>query len=251
VREPSRVTSTWGKKASNLRSWVLMKAIQPDCARSLVVLAAALSFGCSYRGEREIVHIDGEIFDAVVRSQAPDSSNPEPRTTSALRFDARPAGDNTDLAATPEHPRRLDLSEGADSLSAGALRSIINQRKDILRSAAVEEGGPFNYPDCGGTRTRRAPDSTAHLGAPRCPGFVRRYVTVGLPYRGAAPLLVKVRPPESPPADSAGEQWTVLVTESSVGPGGQQWRQYVTLFRREPESGRLAMAERFLLSWAE
>jgi hypothetical protein len=251
VREPSRVTSVREKKASNLRSWMLMKAIQPDCARSLVVLAAALSLGCTYRGEREVVHVDGVIFEAVVRSQAPDSSNPEPPTLSALRFDARPAGDNTDLAATPEHPRRLDLSEGSDSLSADALRSIVDQRKEILRSVSVEEGGPFNYPDCGGARTRRTPDSASRLDAPRCPAFVRRYVTVGLPYRGAAPLLVKARPPESPAADTTGEQWTVLVTESSVGPGGQQWRQYVALFHRDSESGRLAMAERFLLSWAE
>ena len=228
-----------------------MKVIQPGCPRSLSCLAAAAFLGCASPGEREIVHADGEIFEAVVRSQVSDSAKPEPRTASAFRFDSRPVGDNTDLAVTPEHPRPLDLSDAEDTVSADALRSMVEQRKEILRSIGVEEGGPFNYPECGGARTRRSHDSTSTLAAPKCPKFVRRYVTVGLPYRGAAPLLDKARPPESPRPDSRGEQWTVLVTESSVGPGGQQWRQYVTLFRRDAESGRLTLAERFLLSWAE
>ena len=196
------------------------------------------------------MHADGEIFEAVVRSQVSDIAKLEPRSARAFRFDSRPVGDNTDLAVTPEHPRPLDLSDAEDTVSANALRSMVEQRKEILRSIGVEEGGPFNYPECGGTRTRRSHDSTSTLAAPKCPKFVRRYVTVGLPYRGAAPLLDKARPPESPRPDSRGEQWTVLVTESSVGPGGQQWRQYVTLFRRDSESGRLTLAERFLLSWA-
>ena len=228
-----------------------MKVIQPGCPRFLSCLAAVLFLGCASPGDREIVHADGEIFEAVVRSQVSDSAKLEPRTASAFRFDSRPVGDNTDLAVTPEHPRPLDLSDAEDTVSADALRSMVEQRKEILRSIGVEEGGPFNYPECGGARTRRSHDSTSMLAAPKCPKFVRRYVTVGLPYRGAAPLLDKARPAESPRPDARGEQWTVLVTESSVGPGGQQWRQYVTLFRRDAESGRLSLAERFLLSWAE
>src|SRR5205085_1284488 len=79
-----------------------MKGIQADCRRSLSCLAAALFLGCGSAGEREIVHADGEIFEAIVRSQVSDSAKLEARTTSALRFDSRPAGDNTDLAMTPE-----------------------------------------------------------------------------------------------------------------------------------------------------
>jgi hypothetical protein len=41
------------------------------------------------------------------------------------------------------------------------------------------------------------------------------------------------------------------VTESSVGPGGENWRQYAWLFRRDPETRRLLVAEKYLLSWAE
>ena len=201
--------------------------------------------------ERSIVRVDGEIFESVVRAQLSDSSKLVPGAMSPLRFDSRPAGDNTDLAATPDRPRQLDLGDPSDSLSTDALNSIVEQRKDILKSIGIEEGGPLNYPDCGGTRTRRSRDSTGLLPAPKCPAFVRRYITVGLPYRGAAQILNKARPAGAPAPDSTGEMWTVLVTESSVGPGGQEWRQYVSLFRRDNETGRLALAERFLLSWAE
>jgi len=228
-----------------------MKAIQTDSLRSLVCAGVALVLGCGHSTERSIVRADGEIFESVVRSQFSDSSKFLPRTISPLRFDARPAGDNADLAATPDRPRPLDLADSSDSLSSSALNSIVEQRKHILKTIGIEEGGPFNYPDCGGTRTRRSRDSSAVLPAPKCPAFVRQYITVGLPYRGAAQILNRARPVGVSPPDSAGELWTVLVTETSVGPGGQQWRQYVSLFRREPETGRLGLAERFLLSWAE
>ena len=229
-----------------------MKGIQGVRFRSLGCAGTAILLACGNGAERSIIRADREIFESVVRSQLVDSSQPSPRAaTSALRFDSRPAGDNTDLVSTPDRPRQLDLVAASESLSSDALAAVIEQRKDILKSIGVEEGGPFNYPDCGGARTRRTRDSTGVPPPPRCPSVARRYITVGLPYRGAASILSKVRPAVSPPPDSTGEQWTVLVTESLVGPGGQQWRQYVSLFRRDTESGRLALVERFLLSWAE
>ena len=226
-----------------------MKAIHPDRLRSRFVAAIAIFLGCGYEGERAIVHADSEIFEAVARSQLSDTTERSGSATGALRFDSRPAGDNAELAATPDHPRNLDLAAAGDSLSADAVNTIVEERKDILKTIGIEEGGPFNYPECGGARRSR--DSTTLEPAMRCPDFVRRYVTVGLPYPGAAQLLAKLRPPEVPTPDSTGEQWTVLVTENSVGPGGQQWRRYVSLFRRDPISGRLGLVERFLLSWAE
>jgi hypothetical protein len=36
-----------------------------------------------------------------------------------------------------------------------------------------------------------------------------------------------------------------------VGPGGQEWRQYAWLLRRDPQTGQLVLVEKFLLSWAE
>ena len=227
-----------------------MKAIQPDALRVLSFAACAFVLGCMSDAEREMVRVDGEIFEAVARSQFSDTAGQSTSAPAGLRFDARPAGDNADLSGTPG-PRPLEPGNAGDSVLANTQPVIVEQRKDILRSLGIEEGGPFNYPDCGGARTRRTKDSTHTLPPPACPDSPLRYVTVGLPYRGTSPVLARARPPGTPAPDSTGEQWTVLVTESSVGSGGQQWRQYVTLFRRNPETGRLAMAERVLLSWAE
>lgn len=228
-----------------------MKAIQPNGLRALCCAAGTLLLGCMSDAKREIVRVDGEIFEAVARSQFSDTTARASRAPAGLRFDARPAGDNADLSGTPERPRPLEPGSAGDSVLANTQPAIVEQRKDILRSLGIEEGGPFNYPECGGARTRRTKDSTSTLPPPACPDSPLRYVTVGLPYRGASPVLARARPPGTPAPDSTGEQWTVLVTESSVGSGGQQWRQYVTLFRRDRETGRLAMAERILLSWAE
>jgi hypothetical protein len=113
----------------------------------------------------------------------------------------------------------------------------------------VEGGGPFDYPDCGGAR--RVSDSAEANVPGRCPREPVRYVTVGIPYRGAAPVLDKLRRPESPTPDTSAELWTLVVSETNIGPGGQQWRQYAWLFRRDPGTGRLALAEKFLMAWAE
>lgn len=224
--------------------------MQPYPLRLLGCAGAALLLACGDERERSIIRADAEIFDSVVQTQRADTLRLLPRTLS-VRIDSRPVGDNADLAATPDRPRQLDLSAAEDSLSAAALEAVVQQRKRILRSAGIEEGGPFNYPECGGARMPRSADSTNYSPAAVCPDFVRRYITVGLPFRGAAQILNRARPVGAPPPDSTGEMWTVLMTESSVGPGGQQWRQYVSLFRRDAGSGRLGLVERFLLSWAE
>src|SRR5205085_9426431 len=126
-----------------------------------------------------------------------------PSATSGLRFDSRPAGDNTDLVASAEKPLRLEVGAAADSVSGDLQGVIVEQRKDILKSLRIEEGGPFNYPECGGARTRRSRDSSALLQPPKCPALLRRYITVGLPYRGAAEILARVRPAEAPVPDSS------------------------------------------------
>jgi hypothetical protein len=238
-------------RALNLRSWFLMKGIQADSLRWLSVLSIIAVASCGDERERALVRADAEIFESVARAQLADSSDTVSSIVSPLRIDARPAGDNTDLASTPDHPRRLEVGEQIDSVSVASTETIVEQRKDILKSLRIEEGGPFNYPECGGARARLSRDSTVVLPAPKCPPQVTRYITVGLPYLGASPILDKVRPPELPAPDSSAELWTVLITESSVGPGGQQWRQYASLFKRDAQSGRLEMVERFLLSWAE
>lgn len=227
-----------------------MKGIQTYSLRRIQAITLVAVIGCGLGRERAIVGADGEIFESVARDQLPSPRDTLGVATSPLRIDSRPAGDNTELASTPDRPKQLELGEPGDSIPPGVAEVIVEQRKAILASLGIADGGPFDYPECGGARPRFR-DSTVTLTGPNCPSQVSRYVTVGLPYRGASPLLDKVRPQNSPAPDSTVEMWTVLITESSVGPGGQQWRQYVSLFRRDPATGRLAMAERFLLSWAE
>ena len=210
-------------------------------------VAAATLFACAApREQREFAATDSETFQAIVRSQVIDSANP-----GFLRVDARPAGDKEILPPTSGTPAGFDPDSSIDDVAEGATQLITDQRKEILKDLHIEEGGPFVYPNCGGFRTHRFRDSVAVHPNPDCPKAFHNYVTVGLPIRGLSTVVTKARRPETPPPDTTGELWTVLVTETSVGPGGQQWRQYAWLFRRSLESGRLGVAEKVLLSWAE
>ena len=228
-----------------------MKGIATTHLSSLwSVLAALTTVSACARlsdAERTLIEADGETFETVVRSQLTDSVA---ASFGFLRVDERPGGDEGLLIGAAQQPRGFDLAPSADSVSTRATDRIQDRRRDILGELRVEEGGPFSYPECGGARRIR--DSLAGaVGETKCPRQPYRYVTVGLPHRGAAPVLEKVRRPESPAPDSSAELWTVLVTETNIGPGGQSWRQYAWLFRRDQFSGRLVLVERFLLSWAE
>ncbi|HJP86341.1 MAG TPA: hypothetical protein VJ852_10150 [Gemmatimonadaceae bacterium] len=226
-----------------------MKSIQAKRLSALNALLAAsiISIACAEpRAQRDIAAADAETFQAIVRSQLGDSAS-----TGFLRVDARPAGDKDLLAPAPPTSAGFDQDSSADTATEADPGMIASQRKDILHDLHVEEGGPFVYPECGGFRTRRFRDSNVVHPDPECPRTYRRYVTVGVPTRGAAPIIAKARRPEVPAPDTTGELWTVLVTESSVGPGGQQWRQFAWLFRRDTTSGRLGVVEKYLLSWAE
>ena len=210
-------------------------------------LACTQLLACSTLSDaqRSALEADAEAFEAIVRSQVADSAA---GALGFLRVDARPSEDDAVLAGTVEQPRAFDLGQSPDSLSP-LMSSIEDQRRSILATLKVDEGGPFDFPYCGGAR--RVSDSADDSAASKCPRQPVRYVTVGAPYRGAAPLLAKLRRPELPVPDSSAELWTLLVSETNLGPGGQQWRQYAWLFRRDRETGRLAVAERFLVSWAE
>jgi hypothetical protein len=198
------------------------------------------------REQHEILAADAETFEAIVRSQLSDSVG-----TAFLRVDSRPAGDKEILASTPSTAGGLDPDSSADSVPESDTRAIADQRKEILRDLHVEEGGPFIYPQCGGFRVNRFRDTAAAHPSPDCPKTFHRYVTVGMPTRGATAVVTKARRADAPPPDTTGEQWTVLVTETAIGPGGQQFRQYAWLFRRDEQTGSLGVVDKYLLSWAE
>ncbi|MEP6550456.1 MAG: hypothetical protein ABJB95_04700 [Gemmatimonadales bacterium] len=216
-----------------------------------LVLSAVEACSATSSAERSMLRADAEAFEAVVREQTPPNSADSTLPPHFLRVDSRPGGDEAVIATAPQRANGFDLDEAGDSLSAGALARIGDQRKAILRDLQIDEGGPFVYPGCGGSKARGSSDSAFAPTGANCPREWRRYVTVGLPYRGVAAVLAKLRAPESAPPDSTGEVWTVLVTENSIGPGGQDWRQFAWLLRRDPVRGRVNVAEKFLVSWAE
>jgi hypothetical protein len=227
----------------------------PGAGRSVGLLAIAFlgAAACSGRAksERSMLSADAEVFEAVVRAQVSNTPDDSAVALRVLRVDSRPTSDNAQLMTASQRSRALDLDAPPDTLPPETLTRIAEQRKTILSDLHVEEGGPFNYPGCAGTRPHPLPDSVPLPLDRSCPPTWHRYVTVGLPVRGEAEVLAKLRARSSAPPDSTAESWTVLITENAIGPAGQTWRQYACLLRRDPLTGRLGLAERLLLSWAE
>lgn len=213
----------------------------------MVVLASIAGCGRPSKAVRAVLAADAEVFETVIQSEL----SPEPADSAAslrvMRVDSRPVTDNGELTASSTRQTGFDLDKVSDSLSDAGVERIAEQRKEILKDLHVEEGGPFAYPGCGGSRSHGSTERSFAA----CPREWRRYITVGIPYRGAAATIIDKLRKQSLPPDSSAELWTVLVAENSVGPGGQEWRQYAWLLRRDPVNGHLALVEKFLLSWAE
>ncbi len=218
-----------------------------------VALASIVASGCdsSSPAERELVHTDAEVFETVARAERIVGVEDSLRRPLFLRIDSRPI-DNTALLL-PQTPGPTGITPEDDSLqpSPSALKLFVRERRAILDRLGIEEGGPFNFPGCGGVRTGESSPRPGPLASGiGCPTEWRRYVTIGLPRRGVAQIPDKVRRTEPRSFDS-GEVWSVLVTETSIGPGGQDWKHYAWVLTREPGRADLSLAARFLLSWAE
>ena len=223
----------------------------PTACVALVVALLTLE-GCDNlsSAERELVHTDAEVFEAVAQSERVVGMEDSSRSPRFLRIDSRPI-DNTTLLS-PQTPGASGIALNDSALpSAATLEQIERERRGILDRLGVEEGGPFFFPRCGGVHTgASAPKPGAIRSDTGCPTEWRRYVTIGLPRRGVGQIPEKVRRTE-PRSFDTGEAWTVLVTETSVGVGGQDWKQYAWVLTRQPDSAGLSLAARFLLSWAE
>ena len=200
--------------------------------------------------ERALVHTDAEIFETVAQSERGLGTADSTRSPRFLRIDSRPV-ENTSLLPSKTAPGTgIALDDDSAQLSSDVVERISRERRSILERLGLEEGGPFVFPGCGGVRTvDQQPESVAASRA-SCPNELRRYVTIGIPRRGIGQIPEKLRRPE-PQAFDTGEVWTVLVTESAIGPGGQDWKQYAWVLARPPGRAELALAARFLLSWAE
>jgi len=221
-------------------------------ARVALAIAFLAVEGCDNLSpaERQIVHTDSEVFEAVAQSQLAAGMEDSARLRSLLRIDSRPV-DNTSLL--PPQPASAGIAPEDDSTppSSATISRMSDERRAILERLGVEEGGPFSFPGCEGIRTGEPePKRGATRSTSGCPRQWRRYVTIGLPRHGVAMIPENVRRTDPRPFDS-GEVWTVLVTENSVGPGGQDWKQYAWVLTREPGNAGLSAAAQFLLSWAE
>jgi hypothetical protein len=201
--------------------------------------------------ERELVHTDAEVFEAVVRAQVVAGMEDSARLRRFLRIDSRPVDNTSLLPPRPPGPTGIALDDDSTLLSSATINRITRDRTAILERLGVEEGGPFAFTGCEGIRTGGpASKRDATPSGASCPTDWRRYVTIGLPRRGVGLIPERVRRTDPRSFDS-GEVWTVLVTETSIGTGGQDWKQYAWVLTREPGRADLSLAAQFLLSWAE
>ena len=221
--------------------------------RLALVLALLTIEGCDNlsTSERELVHTDAEVFEAVARSELLVGTEDSSRSPRFLRIDSRPEDNTSTLPPKPAGPAGIPLDDDSMLASSAAIDRIAKERRAILERLGVEEGGPFVFPDCEGVRSAETePKSGATPPRAGCPTQWRRYVTIGLPRRGVGLIPENVRKTD-PRSFDTGEVWTVLVTETSIGSGGQDWKQYASVLTREHDREGLTLAARFLLSWAE
>ena len=221
------------------------------CVAFGVALLTAQACDNLSTSERELVHTDAEVFEAVARSELVVGMADSSRSPRFLRIDSRPEDNTSTLPPKPAGPSGIPLDNDSTLTSSAAINRIATERRAILQRLGVEEGGPFVFPDCEGVRTAER-ESKSGVAPPRagCPTQWRRYVTIGLPRRGVGLIPETVRKTD-PRSFDTGEVWTVLVTETSIGSGGQDWKQYASVLTREPDREGLSLSARFLLSWAE
>ena len=222
----------------------------PPVALAVACLAVTQACDGSSTAERTLGHADAEVFEVVARAQRAFGTEDSSQAPRFLRIDSRPIDNITLVPAQASLPAGLDPDDDSAQLSSRAVERIARERRAILDRIGVEEGGPFVFPGCGGVRTGEPPPELGDPSTPSCPTEWRRYVTIGLPRRGVAQIPEKFRRTEPQSFDTT-EVWTVLVTESSIGVGGQDWKQYAWVLTRQPGFADLTLVARFLLSRAE
>ena len=223
----------------------------PPVALAVACLGATQACDGSSTVERALGHADAEVFEVVARSQRDFGMEASSRAPRFLRIDPRPIDNPTQLPPQTPIPTGIALDDDSAEPSSRAVERIVRERRAILKRLGVEEGGPFVFPGCGGVRTGEpATEAGATQSVAGCPTEWRRYVTIGIPRRGVAEIPDKLRRAE-PLSFDTSEVWTVLVTETSIGTGGQDWRQYAWVLTRQPGHAGLRLATRFLLSRAE
>jgi hypothetical protein len=128
--------------------------MSPRRCRVALAVAFLTTEGCDKlsTAERELVHTDAEVFEAVARSERLIGMQDSSRLPLFLRIDSRPIDNTTLLSPQPPAPTGFALDD--DSVPASStFNRIARERRAILDRLGVEEGGPFFFPGCGGVRT--------------------------------------------------------------------------------------------------
>jgi hypothetical protein len=210
--------------------------------------------------EVTLISADSLLFDAVVRAQLSGKDDEYPYRLRGFRYDSRPYGTSTGYPEVFAGVQGIDPTLSFPRAGNRAIRRLTENRKRILKSAGVPEGGPVVYDQCAGrgvpepppprgsasaARSRKRPD--VHAGCPKTPIY---YLTVGLPIRGQPPGLRNVRDTRGDRVSLRGDVWTALVDVYSAGPDGWSKSQYAWLFKRN-DSGRPVLESTILVGVVE
>ena len=210
--------------------------------------------------EVTLLSADSVLFDAVIRAQLNGTGDEYPFRLERFRYDSRPYGTATGYPEVFAGVQGIDPTLSFPRAGRSAIRRLAENRKRILKTNGIPEGGPTTYSQCAGVRVPEPPPprgskSTAlskkradvHAG---CPKTREYYLTVGLPIRGQPPGLRNVRDTRGDRVSLKGDVWTALVDVHSAGPNGWSSSQYAWLFRRDG-SGRPVLESTILVGVVE
>jgi hypothetical protein len=228
----------------------------------LVVIAACRSGSSPVRNDPRdrpltMIDVDSQVFAAVVRAQLDGGDDEYPYRLSRLRYDARPYGTSSGYPEVFAGVEGISptLSFPRASPSESEIRYLVQTRKKILQVNGVREGERVSHSQCAGAGVPTPPPtrgrSSARISKPLdvhagCPKRPEHYLTVGLPLHGLPPGLKNLRDTRGRTVRPRGEVWTVIVDETSAGPGGWKQSQYAWLFQRN-RSGRLELTNTILI----
>jgi hypothetical protein len=241
-------------------------ALHLSCFVGATILIGA--FGCRSLATREnlteqqvaLIRADSEVFEAVVRAQLAGNMKDYPYHLDGLRYDSRPSIPVAAFPITAPRSQKAGMTGPFEAPDSVMMRRLAVNRKQILKQAGVEEGGPLPYSNCAGLLVppppppvgSSAPPSTARSDVhASCPRHSESYLTVSLPIRGE-PEVLKRRPNlKGRRVNLTGEVWTVVVEGDTAGPNGSMWTQYAWVLTRAQSTSRLELADTNLLGVVE
>ncbi len=217
--------------------------------------------------ELTIIRADSAVFEAVVRGQLAGTEKAHPYHLDSMRFDSRPqpTGYGNPYG---EVVTRIDSTTLLKRLGPVIMDRLAKGRKQILSLNGASEGRPCPLGWCvgmlveprplrPGSQTR--PDSILANPHRDCPKTGHSYLKVSLPIPGVPDAVARELtrraslpgPQRGQLVDPAGIAWTAIVETYSVGQTGGMVDEYAWLFRRNPSTGRLELADTVMLMVAE